>query len=60
MTNKQDLGDLFTSNSPFTNNVNIIVGNSSVNTSVDSESFYINDEDEVLKIYDSSNTQVFP
>ena len=60
MTNKQDLGDLFTSNSSFTNNVNIIVGNSSVNTSVDSESFYINDEDEVLKIYDSSNTQVFP
>jgi len=46
MTNKQNLGDLFTSNS-------------SVNTSVNSTSFYINDEDIVLKIYDSSNTQVF-
>ena len=30
------------------------------NTSIDSESFYINGEDIVLKIYDSSNTQVFP
>lgn len=60
MGNKQDLGDLFTSNSSFTNNVNIVVGNSSVNTSVNSTSFYINGEDAILKIYDSSNTQVFP
>lgn len=60
MGNKQDLGDLFTSNSSFTNNVNIVIGNSSVNTSVNSTSFYINGEDAVLKIYDSSNTQVFP
>jgi hypothetical protein len=30
------------------------------NTSIDSESFYINGEDIVLKVYDSSNTQVFP
>ena len=30
------------------------------NTSIDSESFYINGEDIVLRVYDSSNTQVFP
>ena len=51
------------------NNVSTLsVGNTTINstsfsignTSVDSESFYINGEDIVLKVYDSSNTQVFP
>lgn len=60
MANKQNLGDLFTSNSSFTSNVNISVGNSSINTSINSTSIYVNGVDAVIKIYDSSNTQVFP
>jgi hypothetical protein len=41
MANKQNLGDLFTSNSSFTSNVSISVGNSSINTSINSTSISV-------------------